>query len=614
MLVFLMAFLTITGWMLSWFWTLKWMWLVGLSGFGFAGWMAVRQAGSARNFLAGLEEPLNWWPFLLMMLMMAVAGLIYPPTMLDSLTYRLPRIFAWMQEGHIKFLVSPEDRMNFMPHSWSLCVLPLLQVTGDHLVWLWSFVSWIILCLLAYEWAFELNGDLRRSRQMSLIAACSPFAVLQAPSSANDLFAAAQLLLALRFVMDFERTRNWREIIWAVLSFCLAAGTKPQFAVFGLPLVVWFFAAPSKPWKAFRWVWSPVLLTLWLLCSPMPSFVMNFQSYGTMTGPGQDYSMTGKGPPWNWLLGTTMIAWQSVQPPVNPIGMFNKQLDQWVQNSGLTKNVPRFNLRVAVVSMVDSAPLGLVASVMFAAGIFLAVKRRAVAWRSWRTLAFFAGLTCLYIAMSRVISENSGRAFCGFLYFALPLSMVGWNLLDSKIFKAGYYLSLLTALTALILSPSHPLWPSRWVHEQLASSEKLGWLDAELEPYFTYSERATTAREIIDAIPMSEKQFVVLVGGDRPLLPLFRPYSSGRKIIFMPPYARSSDLNKLDVNYVVIGGGASDFYPELCFYLQHQTNAYQLVISHDYTSKLARGPESWQLYQRIPNLNTNLSSVDDRGH
>jgi uncharacterized protein YozE (UPF0346 family) len=48
---------------------------------------------------------------------------------------------------------------------------------------------------------------------------------------------------------------------------------------------------------------------------------------------------------------------------------------------------------------------------------------------------------------------------------------------------------------------------------------------------------------------------------------------------------------------VIVGGGAEEQYPELCSYLE-QSGDYELVLSHDYTSKLARGPETWKLFRR----------------
>ena len=166
---------------------------------------------------------------------------------------------------------------------------------------------------------------------------------------------------------------------------------------------------------------------------------------------------------------------------------------------------------------------------------------------------------------------------------------------------AAFFLSLLSAVVALIFNPGRPLWPSEWAHQALAHSARFGWLEPRLEPYFNYAERARTAREIIADIPASEKQFAVLAGRDRPLLPMFQPYASGRRVVFLPGHATPAELNRLAVNYVVVGGGANEVYPELCAFL-HQTNGYQLVESREYTSKLARGAEAWQLFERMPRL------------
>jgi hypothetical protein len=46
-----------------------------------------------------------------------------------------------------------------------------------------------------------------------------------------------------------------------------------------------------------------------------------------------------------------------------------------------------------------------------------------------------------------------------------------------------------------------------------------------------------------------------------------------------------------------VGGGGKEQYPELCGYVE-QSGDYELVLSHDYTSKLVRGPEPWKLFRR----------------
>jgi hypothetical protein len=115
--------------------------------------------------------------------------------------------------------------------------------------------------------------------------------------------------------------------------------------------------------------------------------------------------------------------------------------------------------------------------------------------------------------------------------------------------------------------------------------------------YTLVPERARAGEALVQAIPASEPAVVVLVGEDHPLLPLFRPYSLGRDILLFPPHAVQRDLNRWQVNYVIVGGGAAEQYPELCSYLE-QSGDYELVLSHDYTSKLVRGAETWKLFRR----------------
>jgi hypothetical protein len=595
---FLVAWLVVTGWGLSSLNALRWIGVVSLPGLATAVWLARRWGGSGASFWRSLREPLGYWPFLLVAGLGLLGQLLYPPTMLDSLTYRLPRLFLWLQNGNLQHVMAAEPRLDYMPQTWGLATLPLAQLAGDQLVWVWTFASWIVLYLLAYDWALELNGDVKKSRLMAFLASASTFAVLQAASSANDLFAGVLALLALRFVMNFERTRAGWEINWAVLAFCIAAGTKPHFAVFGLPLTLWFFLSPSRPWKAFRWAWLPAVLGVWLLCSPVPSFYLNLKSYGNWSGLDHGANLKGKSPLWNLVLGGTMIGWQSLQPPVNPASAWlNRQLNRLVPEPALTQKVPRFGLQTYPVTMVDGATLGLVTSVLFIAGIWLAIKREHLRWNSWPVLALGAGVAGIFIALSQFVSGAAGRAYCGFLFFALPLALMGWNRMQAKMLNWSLYLSLGSSLLVLVLFPSHPLWPVRWVQQQLAGTPRFQRLAQQMEPYIEYSERADTGEALMRAIPFSARRVVILVGDDRPLLPLFRPYSLHRELLFLPPHATARDLNGLAADYVVTGGGAEVEYPELLEYLK-ATNDWRLVRQQDYTSKLARGPEIWRLYRR----------------
>jgi hypothetical protein len=283
-IVFFIAYLAVTGWGLSLLHSLSWVGLGGCVGFVVTIILALRWAGPVNGWLKSLGEPLAFWPMILIGVLVLVGSAIFPVTMLDSLSYRVPRLLLWLQEGSIYHIPTADARMNYMPQVWELASLPFIQLLGIKFAFFWSFVCWCVVYLVGYDWAFEFCGEVNKSRGLAFLGSTSAFAVLQAASTANDLFATALCLLAVRFILAFERTRDGREIGWAVLSFCLATGAKTHFSVLGLPLVIWFVASPSKPWKVFRWRWVPVWLPIWLVCSSAPSLAMNYRCDGSWAG------------------------------------------------------------------------------------------------------------------------------------------------------------------------------------------------------------------------------------------------------------------------------------------------------------------------------------------
>jgi hypothetical protein len=234
---------------------------------------------------------------------------------------------------------------------------------------------------------------------------------------------------------------------------------------------------------------------------------------------------------------------------------------------------------------------------LFVTGVFLALRRGQPWLKTWQGWAMVAGLASMWMALSQFVGESTGRAYCGFLYFSLPLAMVGWNLLRPHILWIGIYLSLLSSCASLILDPAQPLWPVGRVQQELAKSPRFGkWAD-KLKPYMLFPERSRAGRDLVQAIPNSERVVVVLIGEDHPLLPLFYPYPSDRKLVLLPANATVEELNKVTDNYVIVAGGADGAYPQLCSYLE-KSGDYTLVLSHDYTCKLTRGSETWRLYQK----------------
>ena len=601
--VFLIAYLVLTGWGLSLLDSLKWVGLCGSLGLVVTFILARRWAGPVTGWLNSLAEPMTFWPFILLGAVILIGAAIYPITTLDSLSYRVPRILLWLQEGRIYDIPTANSRMNYMPHLWELVSMPLMQVLGVKLAYFWSFVGWVVVYLVGYDWALEFCGDVNKSKKLAFLGATSAFAVIQAASAANDVFAVALILLTVRFILTFEKTRDGREIVWAVFACCMAADVKPHFAVLGLPLSIWFAFSPSKPWKIFRWAWLPVLLPLWLACSPASSFAWNYQHYGFWSGPPESSQELLGGensdPVWNVGLGTVLVIWQAIQPPINPAAMaWKKPLDAFVKNHGLNKHVSRFRLAMFPLNIVDSASLGLLTAILFAGGIFLAFKRDPHVMKSWPGWVMVAGLGSMLLALSVYVAWSSGRIYCGFLYLLLPLAMLGWSSFRAGTLRLMIYLCLFNSLFVLILNPARPLWPVGQAQQMLAHSSRFSWLADQLNRYALFTDRARTGVDILWSIPDDGSDVVVLVADDRPLLPLFYFRASKHRLITLTSHATVEELNAAPGNYVILSGGLNESYPELSSYLNTSTN-YTLVCSHEYTPALTRGVETWKLYRRV---------------
>ena len=525
--IFLIVWLTVAGWGLSWLHKLEWQEWLFLAGVLAAAAVARREAGSWNNLLASAREPLAFRPFILVALLILVAAVAYPPTMLDALTYRLPRVLLWLQDNHVHHFQTADARLNYMPQAWGLVTLPFIQLAGDRLVSFWNYASWVIFYFITFDWAWETSGSLSKSRALAFIASTSTFAVLQASEAASDQFLTTLVLLSLRFVMQFERTRDWWDISTAVSCLLLAADTKPHVIVLALPLGIWFWMSVSTPWKSFRWRWLPALIPLWLVCSPALSWMLNFETYQSWSGQQLNASFSGS-PVWNVLLGTVMTFWQGIQPPINPLApALNGWLDPAISQLGLCNLVPRFNLRCTPISLVDGASLGLVLFVLLAAGVVLAIRRDRQVLYSWRGWAFVASVAGCLLAMFHFVPGASGRIYCVFLFFAVPLAMTGWNLMRPQVLRASLYLCLAGSLSAIVLNPERPLWPVSRVHQALAEAPRFKRLAQIMEPYLLMPERAHTGEASCRPCPLTNPPWLYWRGKIVRCWPFFVPIHWG---------------------------------------------------------------------------------------
>jgi hypothetical protein len=596
--VFLAAFLTGTGWILSACQKLNWTGGLFFAGLTAAIWIARRQYADWRALGIELVTPFKSPLVVVLSGLILASAVLYPPTMLDSLTYRLPRVLLWLEHGGVFHIASAEPRLNYLGQVWEFCTAPILVLAGVRWSWLWSFLSWLICQSVFYRWGLRLGQNPARSRKFALLANTSNFAVLQASATSNDLVAATLLLLALDFVWEYELHRQPGSINWAALSLALCTGVKPHFAVMGLPFLLWFLLARSRPWQAYNWRWIPLLFPLFLLCSAATTFAFNHATYGRITGPGQEaiYQRTGLG--MNVMTGTTMMVWQALQPSINPAALvLNETLERAVVNSDIRSYCPRFTLHLVPVCITDGASMGLVTSILFLGGCWVGWRREKPGLWSFPVLALLAGGFGFVAAVSQFLPGSVGRSFLGFWLLGLPLALTGWRHFSDRTINISLGLALGLAILAVAFNPARPLWPARAIGEILAQRGNSSLVQL-LDSYLAFQERAEAGRSLADRVPDGEPFFVALVSEDRPLLPILTSRHGPGAVRLLRSKATVAELLELGPRYVLVCDAQGQDYAELAEFLA-SGKLYRVLASAEYVSKIRRGNETWTLYAPV---------------
>ena len=164
----------------------------------------------------------------------------------------------------------------------------------------------------------------------------------------------------------------------------------------------------------------------------------------------------------------------------------------------------------------------------------------------------------------------------------------------------GDFFSLSTAALAIIVSPSHPLWPARWVTSNFPA------LESKFAPYFTIQERATNGKIILESIPDEIDEIGLIATGDQPLIHLWGNNNRKMRVIFLPKVTTTKQLYSNGPEYVILIGQQENTlnqHSELGRSIVSD-NRFSLVSKGSLTSRLKRGPEFWYIYCR------NMKPVD----
>ncbi len=207
----------------------------------------------------------------LILLLLGIMAAIAPPNTWDSMTYHLPRIMHWLQQGSVAHYPTANLRQLYQPPGAEYAMLHLYALWGSdralNLVQWWSAIG----CLVGVSLIAQHLGASRRGQVYSLVfVATLPMGILQATSTKNDYLCGFWLVCFIYFTLvAMERDRLTLPLLLRLsTSLGFLFFTKSTGYLFAFPFILSLFI---RHWRIFR---TPKIAFLVL------PFVINLGHYG----------------------------------------------------------------------------------------------------------------------------------------------------------------------------------------------------------------------------------------------------------------------------------------------------------------------------------------------
>jgi hypothetical protein len=483
-------------------------------------------------------KPSSWLPllFIFVAFLTLAGGILYPPSNYDALSYRLPRIFHWLNAGHWHWIDTPNTRQNYSAPGFEWLMAPLcVFFKTDRLFFLVNWISFLLLPSLVFR-TFRLAGIPAKSCWWWMWLSPLGYGyVLQSGSIGNDAFATVYALASVSFVLFADRKESFSDFGWAFLSVALLTGTKGS----NLPLALPWFVAMLLRYRI--WISNiPKLLpsiAMALMISFGPTAVLNHKYTGSWSGDPTNQGKMNLSSPSAALLGNSiMLGYYSVQPPLlfspSKINNLTFSLVPTKLKVWLLERFPRFELKMGEIPMEESAGLGLGLTACLALWIYKG-RRNPISLPILREQPWFflgmAGLGSLLFYMAKMGSESTARLLLPYYPFLFLLPLGFWSLPSGTLRKLALFFTLLssTVLVGLILSPARPLFPVQKLYTLIGDNLRFARV---YQGYQTYMQRGVCWDPILNIIPPNIKTLGFFSHGDDLEAPLWKPYGE-RKII-----------------------------------------------------------------------------------
>jgi len=594
------------GWLFSAFWRLNGLFYKTITGLTFLLALVLfgRNGFDWRLGLHRFRRPLPMG-FALLCLVATLGGILHPPNNYDALSYRMPRLLAWLGAGHWTWISTTSQRLNYSAANFEWLSAPVVLLSGsDRFLFLLNLIPFLLLPGLIFSVYRQLGVSHRVAWSWMWILPAAFCFALQAASIGNDLIGAFFVLASLHFSLSARAKGNVSNVWLALLAIALATGVKGS----NLPLVLPALAAlwPARRLFLRRPYGSVAILMVVLAVSYLPTAILNHHFTGDWKGDPHNTEAIQLGSPLAGILGNAVqLGAQNLQPPLLPgAESLNRQLTLLIPPGirlFLKREFPRFEIRLGELPQEEATGLGLPLVVLCGVCFLLSALHRPAgeptntAHKSSLRFIPWAALLATLAYTALIGSEAAARLLSPYYLLLLPFLLAGSgnaNWIRKRRWQGMAWVAQGSAILVLVLSPARPLWPAqrifavlrtRWPgNVQLARAEQV---------YCVYGARNDVLGPLRDTLPLEATKIAVIADDNDLDYALWRPF--GARTLVYPVGAHSWEEETGGVTWII--GKTSLLKPRYGGLLEQLLvrSGGETLTRKRITSRVSVGPEEW---------------------
>ena len=217
-------------------------------------WLICRKGpdlGGCKNFItnvSGFFSQIRVSVFTLVLLLLVLVeiiwtlflGFLFPPYAWDALTYHLPSVTYWLQQGKIFIIDTPNLRSNAYPMNIELFYLwNVIFLKNDIIVDLSQFFFALLGLLTVYSISRKVGLNTRNSFVAATLYFFTPLVLIQSKTCMTDVAVAVMFLIAINFAFQYSKEFKTSNLFFCGIASGILAGSRFTGTVFVFSLCIW---------------------------------------------------------------------------------------------------------------------------------------------------------------------------------------------------------------------------------------------------------------------------------------------------------------------------------------------------------------------------------------